>query len=109
MANPVAPTTAESRSSFDDERVFELYWLPGNYTWIAAEVNRRYGLMLTYDDQGETRRVRFHHLVCGFNGTGPSATAKVLASAGFGERDALMAQISSHANEYLVFVKQPTL
>lgn len=82
-----------------------------------AEIDRFDGLILYWMDEldyemGSSSEPRGWHFVtpiCGYTGSGPTASAEILEMFGFGPKDELLQQINFGDNQaYFTFSKQPS-
>lgn len=105
MQKLIPTESVQSDNAYDDERIFEKEWLPKDCDWIAAEIDRYHGLTLVYEKQGQAYGVHFARSLCGYYGSGPTATAKILSQAGFGDYDELLAKVSDPSNGFIVLAR----
>lgn len=103
------------RSSFEAVHVAESLMEKYGPLVYRAEVDRFDGLIIYWTDSvafelGSSDEPRGHHFVtaiCGYSGSGPIATARILEMFGFGRKDELLEQINfggDHA--YFTFSRQ---
>ena len=96
---------ANGLTSDHDVEIFRAWkrTLPG-YVWTRAVVNRFDGLTLyTGDDQAIA--LHFAHALCGYEGSGPHATAVILDEAGFGEMWEIRSRVNNSSMPTQTFTK----